>query len=338
MVAATVAFLLGGLALLAGWFALQVHLLKAALAAYERHCPGDALRLARRCLALRPVEALHPLAHQALGLASSALGDLAGAERSFREAMRSPVPAHQARSAVLLAGLAHREGRLAEARELLLRGREVVSVRRDAGVGLVELALSEGDFDRARLELQGARAALPLPAPERERTSQGLLRFLGALVELEDDRPAEARRLLDEAAPDIAGIPLLAFRAEVARAMVDAMERPASALPALRDVESRLPVCGEDRTARLAAELMLARGYVLAGAADAAERLLRGVLASDPPGVTLPQVHGLLADCALARNDVAAARRSLEAAAAPGVETRHARAARQRLAELPGES
>lgn len=331
-----VSLTLGAAAALAvAWFVLQLRLLKGALEAYQRHQPADALRRARRCIALRPLPAIRPIALQVAGLAHCALGSLPDAERAFREAMESPSRAVQARGAVLLAGLAHRDGRLDEARQLLLRGREDPTVRRDACVGLVELAMNQGDFERARLELAGAGSTLALQDPARELESQGLLRLLGAMVELEEGRPAEAKRLLDEAAPAIATVPLLVFRAQVVRALVAALEDPVAARSALDAVDDRLATCGEDKTARLEAEMLLARGYVLSRAFASAERVLRAVLASDPPRVVLPEVHTLLADCALGRDDRAAAERSLRDAAGAGVETRHARLARERLGQ-PG--
>ncbi|MGC4121506.1 MAG: hypothetical protein QM765_44410 [Myxococcales bacterium] len=112
----------GALAILAlGWFVLQIRLLKGVLEAYQHHRPGDALKRSRRCLALRPLPPLRPIAFQVCGLAHSALGAVSEAERCFRAALESPSPGVQARSAVLLAGLAHRDGRLKEARELRLR-------------------------------------------------------------------------------------------------------------------------------------------------------------------------------------------------------------------------
>ncbi|MGC4117865.1 MAG: hypothetical protein QM765_25620 [Myxococcales bacterium] len=159
----------GALAILAlGWFVLQIRLLKGALEAYQHHRPGDALKRSRRCLALRPLPPLRPIAFQVCGLAHSALGAVSEAERCFRAALESPSPGVQARSAVLLAGLAHRDGRLKEARELLLRGREDPSTRRDACVGLVELLINEGDFDRARMEAQGRADHARAPRPRAE--------------------------------------------------------------------------------------------------------------------------------------------------------------------------
>ncbi|MGC4121503.1 MAG: tetratricopeptide repeat protein [Myxococcales bacterium] len=309
----------------------RIRLLKGALEAYQHHRPGDALKRSRRCLALRPLPPLRPIAFQVCGLAHSALGAVSEAERCFRAALESPSPGVQARSAVLLAGLAHRDGRLKEARELLLRGREDPSTRRDACVGLVELLINEGDFDRARMELKGAQTTLALPDPGRELESQGLLRFLGALLEIEESRPAAAKRLLEEASGALAKVPLLALRLDVARAVVGALEHPASALAALKAADARLAECGEDRTSRLASEMLLARGYVLAGAHPDAERVLGAVLASDPPRIVLPEVHVLLAECASARGDPESSERSLREAVRAGVETRFASLARQRL-------
>lgn len=321
-----------------GWFVLQIRALKAALVAYQDHRPVDAERLARRCLSLRPLEAIRPLALQVFGLAVAAQGRTTEAEKAYREALASTNPAYQARSAVLLAALAHRDGRLQEARELLLRGRAELSVRRDAGVGLIELAINEGDFELAHRELAEVRALPPLPEPEGARQAQGLLDLLGALLELEQDHSPAARKLLEESGPKVASIPVLAFRVDVARALVSAMETGQAAIRALGEIEQRLTVCGDDRTSRLAAELLVARGYLHARAYPEAERLLRAALLTDPPRVAQPEIHFLLADCARARGDAQAEREALERAAAVGIATRHAGLARRRLAEGQAEA
>ena len=337
------------LAILLGVGLAQIPVLmtKKALGFYNTGRPDLCVTWARRALAWPAALPIRVSARHAVGLGLSEQNRLAEAEAEYRQAYqlssRRPGSDLAARSLTLLATSQANQGQMEEALAFV---RQVASWspagRRDALVASADWLRVLGRWDEALEALHAARQAPPLPMPNFEMRSQGIVALGLAWTEASasqarGDRAAADRAWawLEQAQRAFPGDKKLQLWCDATAAWLLALRgQPADAARVSAQTRAGLAEFAQSRGTQQNGLSMLGRAAYLIGDYAEGKRLWTEFLDTRP---TRPsETRGLyyLGECLRLSGEGGAAERAYRQAVSLGVETYYVRCAEGRLTEL----
>jgi tetratricopeptide (TPR) repeat protein len=313
-------------------------LLQIALASFNAGRPELTVQSAREAILAGVDGPLLLSAHRVAGMALGNLGRLDESEIHRRATLelveRSGKPAELAAALSQLAGLQRMRGQLAEAEELIARA-EAIDAGTQIQTNWAELLRLQGRYEEALERLKKCAPDKPMIIPSSERRLRAVIQMEMSTSEAELGRWDEAEAHLLEAQPVLEPDPKhgLGWLASVARILAGKGERD-DAFDAIARVEAMIPSFQDDPAARRRAFIKIGHAALLLEDHVRAEAYWNEVMALEPNPVEIPLTYYYQAKAQLGLGRPAAARELFQKAVAVGIDSYHARLAREALSSV----
>ncbi len=315
-------------------------MLRLALARFEAGEAEDSARWAERALTLNPPPAQMMTGHNVAGLAYGNLGKYEEAVRHHRAALdlanRAGNSEQGGNYLATLASVLAKQGKFTEAMQACEQASAMsLRARRIARLVQSEIYRTQGLYTEARAMLDQASRAQPFAVPQAQKRSDTIFSSALAFIAAEEGKAQEARALLARLPPTVEQEPKLGLLAIALFAWVCGLEGDAEGARAwMERTEERLNQMRASRSTQADGLAGLGRAAYAIGNWERSEAYWKRHLSFEPCPADQPRAWWYLGQLALKRGNTADAADCFRRACAPGIDTRHARLAREELERL----